>query len=82
MLHSHVVAYVPNIVVKDILTHPDPKGRRGRWVATILEYYVETKPTKLIKGQGLAKLMADLNLSVLDINFIAGLSNESNEEST
>ena len=27
ILHSHVVAYVPNSVVKRILTKPDPEGR-------------------------------------------------------
>jgi hypothetical protein len=41
--------------------HFDTKGhdgKRGKWIATILEYDIEIKPTKLIKGQGLAKLMA------------------------
>ncbi len=58
-LYSHIVAYVPNVVVKDILTHNGPDGKRGKWIATILEYDLEIKPTKLIKGQGLAKLMAE-----------------------
>ena len=29
---------------------------------------MEIKPTKLIKGQGLAKLMAETNFQTLDIN--------------
>jgi hypothetical protein len=36
----------------------------------ILEYDIEIKPTKLIKGQGLAKLMAESNLYALDINVL------------
>jgi hypothetical protein len=36
ILHSHVIAYVPNNSVKDILTQPDPKGRRGKWIAAML----------------------------------------------
>jgi hypothetical protein len=36
---------------------------------------LEIKPTKLIKGQGLAKLMAESNCQALDINFIE-LDNE------
>ena len=32
VLHSHVMAYVPNVVVKDILTQHDPNGRRGKWI--------------------------------------------------
>ena len=58
ILHSHTMAYVPSIVVKDILTQLDPKGRRAKWIVILLHYDLEIKHTKLIKGQGLAKLMA------------------------
>eukprot|EP00253_Pinus_taeda_P029469 PITA_29469 len=68
ILYSHVIAYVPNAVVKDILTQEGLEGRRGKWIASILEYDIEIKPTKLIKGQGLAKLMAETNFQALDIN--------------
>lgn len=78
VLHSHVITYVPNVVLKYILNQPDPECRRGRWIASIHEYDVEIKPTNLIKGQGLEKLMEDSNLSVLNINFIVGLSNDNN----
>ena len=50
VLHSHVIAFVPNSVVKDSLTQPNPEGRRGKWIVVLLEYDLETKPTKLIKG--------------------------------
>jgi hypothetical protein len=30
ILHSHTISYVPNTVVKDILTHYNPDGRRGK----------------------------------------------------
>lgn len=76
ILYSHIVAYVPNLVVKDILTQDGPDGKRGNWIATFLEYDIEIKPTKLIKGQGLAKLMAKLNYQALDINFIVAIDNE------
>eukprot|EP00253_Pinus_taeda_P007298 PITA_07298 len=68
ILYSHVIACVPNAVVKDILTQDGIEGRRGKWIATILEYDIEIKPTKLIKGQGLAKLMTETNFQALDIN--------------
>jgi hypothetical protein len=74
ILHSHTIAYVPNTVVKDILTQDNPDGRRGKWIAVILEYDIEIKPTKLIKGQGLAKLMAESNFHALDINFLAAVN--------
>ena len=60
-----MIAYVPNAVVKDILTQGGIDGKRGRWIATILEYDIEIKPTKLIKDQGLAKVMAETNCQAL-----------------
>lgn len=59
----------------------DPEGRRGKWVATMLENDLEMKPINLIKGQGLAKLMVKSNLHALDINLIATLSEEEVEDS-
>ena len=58
VLHSKVVSFVPNAAVKDVLTQPDSEGKRGKWIAKIMEYDVEIRPTKLVKGQGLAKLLA------------------------
>eukprot|EP00253_Pinus_taeda_P026154 PITA_26154 len=55
ILYSHVIAYVPNSVVKDILTQEGLEGKRGKWIANILEYEIEIKPTKLIKGQDVNK---------------------------
>ena len=72
ILHSHIIAYVPNIVVKDILSQ-DPDGKRGKWIVVILEYDLEIKPTKLIKGQVLAQLKAQSNLQTLDINMVNAL---------
>jgi hypothetical protein len=50
ILNSHVITCVPNNLVKDILTHPDSEGRRGKWIAVMLEHDLEIKPTKMIKG--------------------------------
>ena len=56
-------------MVKDILTQ-DSNRKRGKWIAIILEYDLEIIPTKLFKGQGLEKLMAETNLQELDMNFV------------
>ena len=50
ILHSHIIAHVPTNAVKDILTQPDPKGRRGKWIIVLHEYDLDIKPMKLIKG--------------------------------
>eukprot|EP00253_Pinus_taeda_P023659 PITA_23659 len=68
ILYSHVIAYVPSPIVKDILTQENLEGRRGKWISNMLEFDIEIKPTKLIKGQGLAKLMSETNFQALDIN--------------
>ncbi len=65
VLHSHVVAYVPEAAVKEILTQHDVDGRRGKWISIMLEYDLEIMPTKLIKGNGLAKMMTHSNYDVL-----------------
>jgi hypothetical protein len=68
VLHSKVIAYVPTSTVKDILIHPDSDDRRGKWLEKIQEYDLEIKPTKLVEGQCLKKLLAESNLRVLGIN--------------
>ena len=79
-MHSHVITFVPNTVVKDILTQADPNGKRGKWIANLLEYDIEIGPTKLVKGQGIAKLMAQSNFDCLDMNLIAEISELSDED--
>ena len=60
VLHSKIIAYVPSVAVKEILVHPDSEGKIGHW-NKIMAYDVEIKPKKLVKGQGLAKLLSDSN---------------------
>ena len=47
IVHSKVITFVPNIVVKDVMLQPDTEGKRGRWIAKVLEFDIEIKPTKL-----------------------------------
>ena len=71
VLHSKFISYVPNAVVKDVLTQPDSEGKRGKWIAKIMEYDVDIRPTKLVKGQGLAKLLAESNCQALGLHVMA-----------
>jgi hypothetical protein len=61
---------VPTSVVKDILVQPDNDGNRVRWLANIQEFDLEVNPTKLVKGQGLAKLLAESNFRALGLNYL------------
>ena len=65
ILHSHIITYVPNSIMKGILTQLDPEGRKVKWIAMLLEYDIEIKPTKLVKGQGQAKMITNSNFDSL-----------------
>ena len=80
ILHSKVVAYVPSASVKDVITQPDIDGKRAKWIAKFIEFNIEVKPTKLVKGQGLAKLMVEENCSLLDINCMGPNSDDEQTE--
>ena len=55
--------------MKDVLTQLDIDGKRAKWIAKLIEFDIEVKPTKLVKGLGLAKLMAKENCELMGINF-------------
>ena len=61
ILYANIIAYVPSAAMKDVLTQPDIDGKRAKWISKLIEFDVEVKPTKLVKGLGLAKLMAKEN---------------------
>jgi len=68
--HSRIISYVPTSSVKYILVQLNNDGRRGQWLAKIQEFDLEVKPTKLVKGQGLEKLLVELNFIALGINHL------------
>jgi hypothetical protein len=59
--YNKIKAYVPYPAVKDVLSQQDCMGTRGKWVSKIQEYDLEIKPTKIIKGQGLAQMLIESN---------------------
>ena len=67
-------------MVKGILTQPYPEGKRAKWIVFLLEYDIEINPTKLIKGQGLEKMMTNSNCEALQMNFLTNHSNQIDEE--
>eukprot|EP00253_Pinus_taeda_P028346 PITA_28346 len=71
ILHSKIITYVPISSVKDVLMQPDVDGRRAKWIANLIEFNIELKPTKLVRGQGLARLMPEENCRTLDMDFIS-----------
>jgi hypothetical protein len=70
VMHSNIISHVLSTYMKDILIQPDIDGQRSKWIAKILEFDMEIKPTKLVKGQGLVKLLVESNFKSLGVNFI------------
>ena len=81
VLQSHITAYVPTAAVKDILIQGDSEGKRGRWIVKIQEYDLDIRPTKLIKGQWLERILSESNHQALGIN-LSMIANEDFEEQT
>ena len=53
--------------MKEILSQHDCMRVRGTWVSKIQEYDLEINPTKLIKGQGLAKMLTQKNEEAIEM---------------
>lgn len=70
VLQPKIIMFIPTIAVKDILVQGENEGKRGRWIAKIQKYELEIKHTKLIKGQGLAKILSESNFQALGIRLI------------
>jgi hypothetical protein len=70
VLHSKIVSYVPSTSMKEILIEPDIDVKRSKWIAKILEFDLEIKPTKLVKEKGLVRLLAESNCKSLGVNFM------------
>jgi hypothetical protein len=65
--YNKIKAFVPYPAVKDVLSQQDFLGSRGKWVSQIHEYDLEIKPSKIIKGKGLAKMLTERNQEAIEI---------------
>ena len=63
-----IIAFVPTTAVKDILSQQEVSSRRCRWIIRIQEFNIYIHITKLVRDQGLAKLMIEANLEANQIN--------------
>ena len=59
LLRSHTKIIVPHTTVRALLIQKEPGEQRGNWLTTLEEYDLEIKPSKLVKGQGLCKLVVE-----------------------
>ena len=59
LLRSHTKIIVPHSVVLALLIQKEPGDRQENWLTSLQEYDLEIKPTKLVKGQGVCKLVEE-----------------------
>jgi hypothetical protein len=68
MLQSSIMTFVPSNSVKEILVQTHNEGKRGKWIAKLLEYDLHINPTNLIKGKVLNKLLSESNCKVIELH--------------
>jgi hypothetical protein len=66
ILTSHVTAYVPYPPIRMMLSQQLREGRWANWLAKLQEYDIEIKPLKVVKGQGLCKLIGGIESINID----------------
>jgi len=70
-LHTKVIAYVPSSSVKYVLIQPDIDGKISKWIAKMIEFDIEIKPIKLVRGQGLANCLLKTIANYLGLILLA-----------
>ena len=59
LIKSHTKVMVSHPLIKIFLIQKDLGDKRENWVTTLQEYDLEIKPTKIVRGQGLCKLLTE-----------------------
>ena len=59
ILKNQTKVVVPHPAIQNLYVQKELGERRGNWVTTLHEYDLEFKPTTIIRGQGICKLMAE-----------------------
>ena len=63
-----MVAFVPGATIKDIFSQQEVSRRRCRWINRIQEFNIDIFFNKFVRGQHLARLIAEENLDANQIN--------------
>jgi hypothetical protein len=59
ILKNHTKVIVPHPVVRSLYTQQELGERRGNWMTFIQEFDLEIKPSHIVKGQGLCRLVVE-----------------------
>jgi ribonuclease HI len=70
LLFAEIIVIFKSDIIKHMLSAPMLKGRLGKWMFTLSEFDIRYQPTKAVKGQALADLIAErinTNIATLSI---------------
>jgi ribonuclease HI len=70
LLSAEVIIICKSDVIKHMLSAPVLKGRLGKWMFALSEFYIRYQPAKAVKGQALADLIAErvnTNIAALSV---------------
>jgi ribonuclease HI len=70
LLSAEVIIICKSDVIKHMLSAPVLKGRLGKWMFALSEFDIRYQPTKVVKGQALADLIAErvnTNIAALSV---------------
>jgi hypothetical protein len=59
LLSAEIIVIYKSDVIKHMLSAPVLKGRHGNWMFALSEFDIRYQPTKAVKGQALADLIAE-----------------------
>jgi hypothetical protein len=70
LLFAEIIIICKLDIIKHMLSAPMLKGQLGKWMFTLLEFDIRYQPTKAVKGQALADLIAErinTNIATLSV---------------
>jgi hypothetical protein len=59
LLKSRTKVIVPYPAVRNLLVQKELGEKRAHWMTSLQEYDLEIKPTQIVRGQGICKLVVD-----------------------
>jgi hypothetical protein len=69
LLFAEIIIIYKSDVIKHMLSAPVLKGRLRKWMFALSEFDIRYQPTKLVKGQALADLIAErINTNVATLS--------------
>lgn len=60
ILWRKVITIVPDPTIKSLLMENELGEKRGKWMAILQEFNIKIQPMKLVRGQGLMKMMVQI----------------------